>query len=299
LSEGACVFGVDNFSTGVSGNLSDAVRNPAFQLLTADVSHDFDDVISRAAAPDIVLHLASAASPLEYSVRSIETMEVNSAGSAHCLEWCKRVGARFVFASTSEAYGDPTEHPQSEEYWGNVNPIGPRSCYDESKRFGEALSMAYSRLHGVDVRIARVFNTYGPRMRAHDGRVVPNFIRQALCGDAVTVYGEGSQTRSFCFVEDLCEGLYRLATRQSASGTVVNLGNPDERTIAELAEVVSRLIGVPLRVEHGPLPVDDPRRRCPDISRAKRLLGWEPTTNLEEGLSKTIAYFRGELVAAK
>jgi len=219
-------------------------------------------------------------------------MKVDSIGTLNTLGLAKAKGARYVLASTSEVYGDPEVHPQPEDYWGHVNPIGPRSVYDESKRFAEALAMAYYRVHGLDIRIARIFNTYGPRMRADDGRVVPTFIAQALRGEPLTVYGDGTQTRSLCYVDDLVEGIYRLATYEGLAGTIINLGNPEEVAILELAERIKEAVGVDVPVIFLPRPQDDPRRRCPDIAMAKRLLGWEPKISLEEGLSRTISWFR-------
>jgi nucleoside-diphosphate-sugar epimerase len=241
-----------------------------------------------------VLHLASPASPVDYAALPLETLAVNSRGTEHCLAAAREWGARFLFASTSECYGDPKEHPQAETYWGNVNSIGPRSCYDEAKRFGEALTMAYARAHDVDVRIIRIFNTYGPRMRRNDGRVVPNFITQAIGGVPLTIYGDGQQTRSFCYVSDLVDGIIRCAASPRTRGIVVNLGNPVEHTIREFAEIVARIAGVDLRVEMRPMPVDDPGRRRPDITRACSLLEWEPVIELEDGLRRTIDAFRAQ-----
>jgi nucleoside-diphosphate-sugar epimerase len=241
---------------------------------------------------DIIFHLASRASPVDFREHAIEILMANSVGTLRMLELAEKWGARFVFASSSEVYGNPLQHPQTEEYWGNVNPIGVRSCYDEGKRFGEALCMAYHRVKGLDVRIARIFNTYGPRMRPDDGRVISNFIVQALKNEPITVYGDGTQTRSFCYVEDLVEGLARLGLKEEITGVVVNLGNPEERTILEIAELVKSLTGASSSIIFLPKPEDDPRRRKPDIRRAMNLLGWEPKTTLEEGLTKTIEYFR-------
>jgi nucleoside-diphosphate-sugar epimerase len=241
---------------------------------------------------DIIFHLASRASPVDFREHAIEILMANSVGTLRMLELAEKWGARFVFASSSEVYGNPLQHPQTEEYWGNVNPIGVRSCYDEGKRFGEALCMAYHRKKGLDVRIARIFNTYGPRMRPDDGRVISNFIVQALKNEPITVYGDGRQTRSFCYVEDLVEGLIRLGLKEEITGIVVNLGNPEERTILEIAELVKSLTGAISSIIFLPKPEDDPRRRKPDIRKAMNLLGWEPKTTLEEGLTKTIEYFR-------
>jgi len=243
---------------------------------------------------EIIFHLASRASPVDFREHALEILTANSIGTLRMLQLAERWGARFVFASSSEVYGNPLQHPQREDYWGNVNPIGPRSCYDEGKRFGEALCMAYHRKKGVDVRIARIFNTYGPRMRKDDGRVISNFVVQALEGKPLTVYGDGTQTRSFCYVRDLVEGLLRLG-EADVSGEVFNLGNPQEATILELAQIVKRLTGTNSEILFLPKPPDDPQRRKPDISKARKLLGWEPKTSLEEGLRKTVEYFKSEL----
>lgn len=298
LADGHGVIGIDSFITGAVSNL-DAVKGSAiFTLIKADVAASWGPVRSYVASaglrPDLVLHFASPASPIDYAALPIETMAVNSFGTRNALEFAAEYGARFLFASTSETYGDPLEHPQRESYWGNVNPIGVRSCYDESKRFGEALTMAYSRARNADARIIRIFNTYGPRMRSHDGRVVPNFVTQALGGLPLTVYGGGTQTRSFCYVDDLVEGIVRCAASEQTRGLVVNLGNPEEYTIREFAEIVCDIAGVPLRVENRDMPPDDPGRRCPDISRAIELFDWRPQTSVREGLKKTIDYFRSK-----
>jgi len=232
---------------------------------------------------------------VEYRHHPIHTLKVGALGTLHTLGLAKAKGARYVLASTSEVYGDPEVHPQPETYWGHVNPLGPRSCYDESKRFAEALTMAYHRQHGLDVRVLRIFNTYGPRMRADDGRVVPTFIVQALKGEALTVHGEGGQTRSFCYVDDLIEGVYRACVRDGLAGLVVNLGNPEETPILRVAELIKELTGSGSRIVFEPRPEDDPNRRCPNIARARELLGWEPRTPLDEGLERTIAYFRERL----
>jgi dTDP-glucose 4,6-dehydratase len=239
---------------------------------------------------DAVMHFASPASPVDYLELPIQTLKVGSLGTHKALGLARAKGARFLLASTSEVYGDPLVHPQPESYWGNVNPVGPRGVYDEAKRFAEALTMAYHRYHALDTRIVRIFNTFGPRMRPHDGRVVSNFIRQALGGEPLTVYGDGSQTRSFCYVEDLVEGIVRLFERGTPEPT--NIGNPGEFTVRELADHVLALTGSRSEIVHRPLPEDDPRVRQPDIGRARELLGWEPCVPLDEGLSRTIAYFR-------
>ena len=286
LADGHTVAGVDNLITGSLRNLAHLDGHPGFQFLRRDVTQplDIDGPV------DAVLHLASPASPRDYLEHPLETLEAGSLGTRNLLELARRHDARFLLTSTSECYGDPLEHPQSESYWGNVNPVGPRSCYDESKRFAESLTMAYHRVHGLRTNIARIFNTYGPRMKLNDGRVVPAFLDQALHGAPVTVFGDGSQTRSFCYVSDMVEGLIRLM--RSEERYPVNLGNPDEMTIQEFAAYICRLTGASSPIEHVPLPVDDPKRRRPDISRAKQLLGWEPVVPLEEGLKLTIEYFR-------
>ncbi len=291
LSRGDEVVGLDNFITGAPENLAGAKDMPAFTLVEADVSENHSDLIARLGALgrcDLILNFASPASPVDYSAHPIETMAVNSRGTELCAKLAEMWKARLLHASTSESYGDPLEHPQRESYWGNVNPIGVRSCYDESKRFGEALVMAYVRTKQIDARIIRIFNTYGPRMRRNDGRVVPNFVAQALEGRALTIYGDGLQTRSFCYVDDLVEGIVRCADSAETRGLVVNLGNPEEHTIREFAQTVCDIVGVPLRVEPMPLPPDDPTRRNPDISRAIELLDWRPSVSLRDGLTRTI-----------
>lgn len=289
LDEGMDVVCVDNLSTGRLDNVAPLRARPGFSLLVADVA-----VHLPADGPfAVVVHLASAASPPEYLRRPIETLRVGSEGTRRALELADRHGARFLLASTSEVYGDPLRHPQRETDWGNVNPVGPRSVYDEAKRYAEALTMAYRRDRGTDSAIARIFNTYGPRMRPDDGRVVSNFVVSALRGEPLAVYGDGSQTRSFCYVDDEVEGL--LALLDSPLGGPLNIGNPSERTVAELAELVLELTGSSSPIEHRPLPVDDPTRRCPDITSASEQLGWHPQVTLEEGLRRTVAWFRGEL----
>jgi dTDP-glucose 4,6-dehydratase len=241
---------------------------------------------------DVVLHFACPASPVDYLRYKIHTMKVDSLGTLHTLGLAKAKGARYVLASTSEVYGDPDVHPQPESYWGNVNPNGPRSVYDEAKRFSEALAMAYHHTHGIDVRIARIFNVYGERMRMEDGRAVPNFIVQALRSEPITVYGDGTQTRSFCNVKDLVEGIYRLATYPNIAGEVINIGNPDEYSLLEMAQYVKEIAGASSQIVFKPLPKDDPRRRRPDITKARTLLGWEPSVPLKEGMEGTVAYFK-------
>ena len=244
---------------------------------------------------DVIFHLASRASPIDFKEHALEILMANSLGTLKMLQLAERWEARFVFASSSEVYGNPLQHPQREDYWGNVNPVGLRSCYDEGKRFGEALCMAYYRRKGVDVRIARIFNTYGPRMRPDDGRVISNFVVQALKNEPLTVYGDGQQTRSFCYVEDLIEGLVKLGTREGIKGEIVNLGSTEERTVLEIANLVKRLVGSSSPIVFLPRTEDDPQRRRPDIKKAKDLLDWKPKTALEEGLAKTIQYFRTRL----
>jgi dTDP-glucose 4,6-dehydratase len=287
LAEGHSVVALDNFLTGSLANLEHLTSHPRFNFRECDVTKPF----SIDGHIDGVLHLASPASPVHYMEHPIETLEVGSIGTQRMLELALSQGARFLLTSTSETYGDPLEHPQAESYWGNVNPVGPRSCYDESKRFAEAITMAYHRKHGLRTNIARIFNTYGPRMQLQDGRVVPAFIDQALRGEAISVFGDGSQTRSFCYVTDLVDGLYRLA--QSDERYPVNLGNPLELTIQEFAEGVRDLFGGASTIEYKPLPEDDPKRRRPDITKARTLLGWEPKVSLPAGLRDTIDYFRG------
>ncbi|UCC48080.1 MAG: SDR family oxidoreductase [Gemmatimonadota bacterium] len=289
LAEGQEVVGLDNFITGSPDNISHLLGNERFTFCRYDVT----EFIYVAGDLDGVLHFASPASPIDYLQLPIQTLKVGSLGTHKALGLAKAKGARFLLASTSEVYGDPAVHPQPESYWGNVNPVGPRGVYDEAKRFAEALAMAYHRYHGVDTRIARIFNTYGPRMRRDDGRVVSNFIVQALQGDPLTVYGDGSQTRSFCYVDDLIEGIYRLFTSDHVEP--LNIGNPSEFTISELAELVLDLTGSTAGVDYRPLPEDDPKVRQPDISLARRTLGWEPQVDLREGLKRTIEYFRAVL----
>lgn len=291
LSEGVRVIGVDNFLTGKRENIAHLEGREDFHFIEHDVTKPFfvaDKV-------DYVLHFASPASPVDYLELPIQTLKVGSLGTHNSLGLARSHNARFLLASTSEVYGDPLIHPQPETYWGNVNPIGPRGVYDEAKRFAEAMAMAYHRFHGLEIRIVRIFNTYGPRMRPHDGRVVPAFIQQALLGEAMSIFGDGSQTRSFCYVADLVEGIWRLL--QSDITQPVNIGNPHEMTILQFAEVIRRLTGSSSELAFYPLPVDDPKIRQPDITRARTLLGWEPRVPLEEGLEKTIAYFR-QIVAA-
>ncbi len=286
LAEGCQVIGVDNFITGSPRNLAHLEGHPRFRL----IEHDVSKPLYLDSRLDGVLHFASPASPVDYLELPIQTLKVGSLGTHNTLGLARRHGARYLLASTSEVYGDPQIHPQPESYWGYVNPVGPRGVYDEAKRFAEAMTMAYHRSHGLDTRIVRIFNTYGTRMRPGDGRVVSNFIVQGLRGEAMTVYGDGSQTRSFCFVDDSVEGIFRLF--QSACFDPINVGNPDEFTIAELAALVMKETGSPVAPVFRPLPVDDPAVRRPDISLASRELGWAPAVGLREGLGRTVPYFR-------
>jgi dTDP-glucose 4,6-dehydratase len=286
LVEGHEVVGMDNFITGSEKNLSHLADNPRFSF----VRHDVSQYIKLDGPLDGVLHFASPASPIDYLKFPIQTLKVGSLGTHNSLGLAKAKGARFFLASTSEVYGDPLVHPQPESYWGNVNPVGPRGVYDEAKRFAEAMTMAYQRHHGLETRIVRIFNTYGPRMRPRDGRVVSNFIVQALLGEPITIYGDGSQTRSFCFVSDLVDGIYRLFRSERKDPT--NIGNPKEFTVAQLAELVKAMTGSSAPIVYEPLPTDDPKVRQPDISIARKLLGWEPRVPLQEGLASTIEYFR-------
>jgi len=286
LAEGHEVIGLDNLITGNIRNIEHHSGNPAFHF----IKHDVTEYIFVSGPLDAILHFASPASPIDYLELPIQTLKVGAMGTHKALGLAREKGARFVLASSSEVYGDPLVHPQQESYWGNVNPIGPRGVYDEAKRFGEAITMAYHRSHGVDTKIVRIFNTYGPRMRANDGRVVPAFITQALSGRPLTVFGDGEQTRSFCFVSDLIEGIYRMLL--SDLNQPCNIGNPAEMTIRQFAEVVQRLTGSRSEIVYEPLPTDDPKVRQPDITLAKEKLGWEPRVPLEEGIRQTIAFFQ-------
>jgi UDP-glucuronate decarboxylase len=288
LSQGHQVVCLDNFFTGRRQNIRHLRDSAGFRLLRQDVCEPLLLEV------DQIYNLACPASPVHYQYNPIKTIKSNVVGTLNMLVLARRVGARMLQASTSEVYGEPTVHPQPETYWGNVNPIGPRSCYDEGKRVAETLMLDYHRQHGVDVRVARIFNTYGPRMAEHDGRVVSNFVVQALRGEPLTLYGDGSQTRSFCYVDDLVDGLIRLMETPSVHEPV-NLGNPGEFTIRELAKRVAEVCGSPHDITYRPRPQDDPTQRRPDISRARRLLGWQPTVTLEEGLPRTVAYFRRSL----
>jgi len=286
LGQGHKVTAVDNLITGMSRNITSLLSNPDFSFLQHDVTHPLD------LPADVVFHLASPASPRGYLDHPLETALVNSVGTHNMLEMAARNGAAFLMASTSEAYGDPLEHPQRESYWGNVNPVGIRSCYDESKRFAEALTMTYVRSRNSDARIIRIFNTYGPHSDPDDGRIVPNFITQALLGRPITVYGDGSQTRSLCYVSDLVDGIIASMFTEGTRGQVVNLGNPQENTVLEYAYLIKEMCDSQSEVQFKPLPQDDPTRRCPDITRARTLLGWEPKVGLAEGLEQTIDWFR-------
>lgn len=289
LAEGHTVVAMDNLVTGNTDNIAHLAGNPRFSF----VKHDVTNYIYLAGDLDAILHFASPASPVDYLELPIQTLKVGSLGTHNALGVAKAKNARLLLASTSEVYGDPLVHPQTEEYWGNVNPIGPRGVYDEAKRFAEAITMAYQRYHGVETRIVRIFNTYGPRMRLNDGRVVPNFIKQALNGEPLTVYGEGNQTRSFCYVSDLVDGIYRLLLSDEPLPT--NIGNPSEMTILQFAERINAITGNPGGIIYKPLPKDDPQQRQPDITKARRVLGWEPKVGLDAGLEETIGYFATRL----
>ncbi len=285
LAEGNSVVGVDNFSTGRPANIEHLSNEPRFELIEQDICDPFD-----AGEVGYVFNFASPASPVDYMRMGIETLRVGSEGTRNALEIARKYGARFLHASTSECYGDPTVHPQPESYWGHVNPVGPRSVYDEAKRFSEALVMGYHRYHGVDTRLVRIFNTYGPRLQSSDGRVISNLMTQALHGEDLTIYGEGKQTRSFCYVSDEIEGILRLS--RSNEHLPVNIGNPVEWTILECAREILDVTGSSSRIRFEPLPVDDPVQRQPDITKAKHLLGWEPKVDLRTGLKLCLEYFR-------
>jgi UDP-glucuronate decarboxylase len=288
LADGHEVICLDNFFTGRKANIAHLLQHPAFELVRHDVIDPFKFEV------DHIYNLACPASPPHYQYNPIKTTKTSVMGAINCLGLAKRVKARVMQASTSEVYGDPAVHPQPESYWGNVNPIGRRSCYDEGKRCAETLFFDYYRENKVDIRVVRIFNTYGPRMHPNDGRVVSNFIVQALRGEDITIYGDGTQTRSFCYVSDLIEGVLRLMAQTETVGPV-NLGNPGEFTMLELAELTLKLVGGRSRIVHRPLPADDPKQRQPDIELARRVLKWEPTVALEEGLGRTIAYFRTQV----
>ncbi len=291
IAEGMSVIAVDNLITGKRENVAHLLGRADFEL----VLHDVSKPIEIAGPIDCVLHFASPASPIDYLELPIQTLKVGSLGTHNSLGLAKAKGARYLLASTSETYGDPLVHPQPETYWGNVNPVGPRGVYDEAKRFAEAMTMAYHRYHGLETRIVRIFNTYGPRMRPKDGRVVPAFIQQSLLGEPLTVFGDGSQTRSFCYVDDLVEGIFRLLMSDEVLPT--NIGNPHEMTILQFAERIRGLVGSASPIDFRPLPEDDPKTRQPDIAKARRILGWEPEVPLDLGLERTIDYFRSLLPA--
>jgi dTDP-glucose 4,6-dehydratase len=286
LAEGYRVIGMDNLITGTLDNIAHLFKEKNFEFY----HHDVSKFVHVPGELDYILHFASPASPIDYLKIPIQTLKVSSLGTHNVLGLARVKKARVLLASTSEVYGDPTEHPQKESYWGNVNPVGPRGCYDEAKRFMEALAMAYHRVHGVEIRIVRIFNTYGPRMRLNDGRVLPAFIGQALRGEDLTIFGDGSQTRSFCYVDDLIEGIFRLL--HSDYSLPVNIGNPEEITIREFAEEILKLTGSHSKIVYCPLPQDDPKQRRPDISLAEKLLDWKPKISRSEGLKRTLEYFR-------
>jgi dTDP-glucose 4,6-dehydratase len=289
LAEGFRVIAIDNLITGNTDNIEHLAGNPDFRFIRQNVS----EYVFVPGPVDYVFHFASPASPIDYLEHPIPTLKVGALGTHNTLGLAKDKRAIFLLASTSECYGDPLVHPQSEDYWGNVNPIGPRGVYDEAKRFAEAMTMAYHRFHRIDTKIVRIFNTYGPRMRLRDGRVVPAFISQALSGEPLTVFGDGSQTRSFCYVSDLIDGIFRLA--MSDHHEPVNIGNPQEMTILDFAKKIQAIIGSTTEIVFKPLPIDDPKVRQPDISRAKRLLGWQPKVDFESGIRETIGYFKSKL----
>jgi dTDP-glucose 4,6-dehydratase len=290
LDRGDSVVGIDNLRTGAMANIAH-LRDRDFEF----IRHDVTRYIDVEGSVDYILHFASPASPVDYLELPIQTLKVGSLGTHNALGLAKAKGAKFLIASTSEVYGDPLVHPQTESYWGNVNPIGPRGVYDEAKRFAEAITLAYHRYHGLDTRIVRIFNTYGPRMRLHDGRAVPAFMSQALRGEDVTIFGDGSQTRSFQYISDLVAGILKLMA--APTNDPVNIGNPHEVSIKEIAEIIVRLVNSKSKLVLRPLPVDDPKQRQPDITRARTLLGWEPKVGLEEGLQKTVGYFREKVEA--
>jgi len=290
LDRGDSVVGIDNLRTGAMANIAH-LRDRDFEF----IRHDVTRYIDVEGPVDGIFHFASPASPIDYLELPIQTLKVGSLGTHNALGLAKAKGAKFLLASTSEVYGDPLVHPQSESYWGNVNPIGPRGVYDEAKRFAEAITLAYHRYHGLDTKIVRIFNTYGPRMRLHDGRAVPAFMSQALRGEDVTIFGDGSQTRSFQYISDLVAGVLKLMA--SSTNDPVNIGNPHEVSIKEIAEIIVRLVNSKSKLVLRPLPVDDPKQRQPDITRARTVLGWEPKVGLDEGLQKTVGYFRTKVEA--
>ena len=286
VAEGHEVICLDNLCTGDMRNIERLQDNPDFRFVLADAAEPINMEV------DLIAHLASPASPVDYSRLAVETMLVNSMGTYQALELARKNGARFLLASTSEVYGDPLQAPQEEDYHGNVNPVGPRACYDEAKRFAEALTSSYRRIHDVETVILRIFNTFGPRMRREDGRVVPNFILQAIAGQPLTIYGDGSQTRSFCYVDDLVEGIYRALLTDAAVGEVINLGNDGEMSILALAEIVKEITGSPSDLSYEPLPEDDPQRRRPRLDKARTILDWRPGVSLEDGLRRVVEWFQ-------
>jgi len=291
IKEGFYVIGLDSFLTGSPDNIAHLIGNERFKFIKYDVTNFIyipDEI-------DIMLHFACPASPVDYLNHPIHTMKVDSLGTINTLGLAKAKRARYIFASTSEVYGDPQVRPQPETYWGNVNPIGPRSVYDEAKRFSEALTMAYHRKHKIDTRIIRIFNTYGPRMRMNDGRVVPNFITQALKNEPITVYGEGTQTRSFCYIDDLIEGIFKISIAENLAGEIINLGNPEEYKIIDFAQLIKELTNSKSPIIFKPLPQDDPKQRKPDITKVKTTLKWQPKVGLNEGLKKTIGWFKEKI----
>jgi dTDP-glucose 4,6-dehydratase len=293
LAEGYEVVAFDNLITGSTDNIAHLLDEPRFRY----VHYDVTEYLYLDGPVDVVLHLASPASPVDFPTKPIHILKVNGIGTHRALGLARAKGAKFLLASTSEVYGDPLIHPQPEEYWGNVNPIGVRGVYDEAKRYAEAMTMAYRRFHGLDTKVFRIFNTFGPRMRLDDGRVVPNFIGQALRGDPITVYGTGQQTRSFCYATDLIDGIYRLSLTPPDVSGPINIGNPTERTMLEFAQEIKRITGSSSEIVYEALPTaDDPKQRKPDITKAKAVLGWEPKVSLEDGLKQTIAYFQSKLV---
>ena len=285
------VYGIDNLVTGDINNLDKLQDSPYFHFIEHDIITDLELNVNF----DLILHFAGPASPDDFLRLSLETLKSNSLGTLKTLELAHSTGARYVFASTSEIYGDPLVHPQDESYWGNVNPIGTRSVYNEAKRFSEALSMAFHQKYDLDVRIPRIFNTYGPNMKVNDGRVIPNFIVQALKDESLTVYGNGNQTRSLCYITDLVEGIFKISSIDNIDGQVINLGNPEEHTIIDLARIIIKKTGSNSDIIHKPLPEDDPRKRCPDITRAMNILGWKPKTVLDSGLDETIKFFHTKI----
>lgn len=289
LDKGHKVICIDNLITGTKENIKHSINNPKFEF----INHDVSKYITLHSNVDWVLHFASPASPIDYQKYPIQTLKVGSLGTHNSLGFAKEKGAGFFLASTSEVYGDPLINPQTEDYWGNVNPIGPRGVYDEAKRFAEALTMAYHRYHNIDTRICRIFNTYGERMRINDGRVVPNLLTQAITGQDLTIYGNGLQTRSFCYISDLIDGIWR--SMSSKIHNPMNLGNPEELTVLEFAEIVLKITGSKSKITYHPLPTDDPKVRRPDITIAKEKLGWEPKISLEQGLKRTIKYFKSKI----